>query len=104
MPAGAEDGKRHERKYQGVEPGDHRRAGDTGVAKHLRNADRRGAGARQYIAQHPAVTERPDTAKEPYGHGRSVAARGRLTIGKSWLTVSHGLRKRIDGTRGSHPP
>ena len=59
MPRGAEDGKRHERKYQSVEPGDHRRAGDTGVAKHLRNADRRGARAREYIAQHSAAVKRP---------------------------------------------
>src|SRR5580692_6417027 len=78
MAGGAENRKRHERKYQRVEPGDHRRAGDTGVAEYLRHVDRGGASAREYIAQHPAAVERPYAAEEPYGHedpfSRSAAA------------------------------
>ena len=64
MAGGAKDRERSERQQHGIEPSDHRCAGDAGVAEHLRDVHRREGNACQGIAHRLAATERPDAAKE----------------------------------------
>ena len=86
-----------------------RHAGNPGVAEHLRDIDRGGACACEYVAQHATAVERPDAAEKPYGHGRwkcmvrgSVAVGGVLPAGQpnsiytARMKIPKGLQPLID--------
>ena len=58
-----EEGEGDERQKNGVKPGDDRRAGDSGVAEHLRNVHRGERHAGERVAQRLARPDRKDAAE-----------------------------------------
>ena len=63
--------ERNQRQQHGVESGDDGRAGDAGVAEHLRDVHRRERHARQSIAPSLAGLKRPKAPKEPQPHSHA---------------------------------